>query len=320
MKRILFGLLVAAGLAGAADSRPTRSRPSRRSACRPSPSPPTTRRPPRRSPSGTSSSTTSGSAPPARWPAPPATTPKKAFTDSPLRTSEGIAKAGKKLTGTRNAPTVVNAAYFDAMFWDGRSPSLEDQSQHPFVNPVEMGLKDHQPILKIVRTDPAYVKAFEQVFGKKGAQVTMKEVQQAIAAFERTKVAGNSPFDRYFYGGEPKAPDRRAEARLRPLRQQGALRLLPRDRADAGPLHRQPLPQHRRRHQRHPEGRAGAGRGVPPGEGHPRRGGREGPRRQADLGARAASPSPGTSRGSAPSRRRRCATWPSPRPTCTTAA
>jgi cytochrome c peroxidase len=131
--------------------------------------------------------------------------PKKAFTDSPLRTSEGIVKAGKKLTGTRNAPTVVNAVYFETMFWDGRSPSLEDQAQHPFVNPVEMGLRNHEPILKIVRSDPAYVKAFEQVFGKKGREITMKEVQQAIAAFERTKVAGNSPFDRYFYGGDQKA-------------------------------------------------------------------------------------------------------------------
>jgi cytochrome c peroxidase len=130
---------------------------------------------------------------------------KKAFTDSPLRTSEGITKAGRKLTGTRNAPTVVNAVYFDSMFWDGRSASLEDQAQHPFLNPVEMGLKDHQPILKVVRKDPAYVKAFEQVFGKKGAQVTMKEVQQAIAAFERTQVSGNSAFDRYFYAGEEKA-------------------------------------------------------------------------------------------------------------------
>src|SRR5512144_1564848 len=62
--------------------------------------------------------------------------PKKAFTDSPLRTSEGIARAGRKLTGTRNAPTVVNAAYFESLFWYGRSSSLEDQSQHPFVNPV----------------------------------------------------------------------------------------------------------------------------------------------------------------------------------------
>jgi len=63
---------------------------------------------------------------------------EKAFTDSPLHVSEGI----MKLTGTRNAPTVVNAAYFRTLFWDGRSPSLEDQSLHPFLNPVEMGLKE----------------------------------------------------------------------------------------------------------------------------------------------------------------------------------
>ena len=74
----------------------------------------------------------------------------KAFTDSPLSVSEGI----NKLTGTRNAPTVVNAAYFTSMFWDGRSPSLEDQALHPFVNPVEMGLQNHEPILEIVRDRP----------------------------------------------------------------------------------------------------------------------------------------------------------------------
>lgn len=122
--------------------------------------------------------------------------PEKAFTDSPLKVSEGI----NGLTGTRNAPTVVNAAYMTTQFWDGRSPSLEDQSQHPFVNPVEMGLKDHQPILAIVRSDPEYVKAFQDVFGKKGDAVTMTEVMQSIAAFERTIVSGDSPFDRWYYG------------------------------------------------------------------------------------------------------------------------
>jgi cytochrome c peroxidase len=129
----------------------------------------------------------------------------KAFTDAPLRTSEGIKKSGKALTGTRNAPTVVNAAYFETMFWDGRSSSLEDQSQHPFVNPVEMGLRNYDDIVKICRTDPEYAKAFAQVFGVKGRDITMKHVQQAIAAFERTVVAGDSPFDRYFYGGDAKA-------------------------------------------------------------------------------------------------------------------
>jgi len=117
----------------------------------------------------------------------------KAFTDSPLRTSEGI----KKLTGTRNAPTVLNSAYMKTLFWDGRSPDLEDQSQHPFVNPVEMGLEDHQPILDIVRSDAEYIEAFREAFGKTGEAITMTEVMMAIAAFERTIVAGNSPFDRY---------------------------------------------------------------------------------------------------------------------------
>jgi cytochrome c peroxidase len=131
--------------------------------------------------------------------------PKKAFTDSPLQVSEGIEKDGKKLTGTRNAPTVVNAAYMTAQFWDGRSPSLEDQALHPFVNPVEMGLPDHEPILKIVRTDPEYAAAFQKVFGKSGDEITMDEVTKAIAAFERTKIAADSPFDRYFYGGEEDA-------------------------------------------------------------------------------------------------------------------
>lgn len=125
----------------------------------------------------------------------------KAFTDSPLVTSEGI----DKLTGSRNAPTVINSAYFPMMFWDGRSPTLEDQAQHPMINPVEMGLKDHAPVLAIVRSDPAYVKAFKEVFGVEGDKLAMTQVQQAIAAFERTVVAGNSPFDRWHFGGEANA-------------------------------------------------------------------------------------------------------------------
>lgn len=126
---------------------------------------------------------------------------KKAFTDSPLRVSEGI----NKLKGTRNAPTVVNAAYMHSMFWDGREPTLEAQSKQPFLNPVEMALPSHEPILKIVRSDPAYVAAFQAAFGKSGDQITMDEVSKAIAAFERTVVAGDSPFDRWYFKGERKA-------------------------------------------------------------------------------------------------------------------
>jgi len=126
---------------------------------------------------------------------------KKAFTDSPLKTSEG----NHKLTGARNAPTVINAAFFNTMFWDGRSSSLEDQSQFPMINPVEMGLPNHEPVLKIVREDPAYVEGFKKAFNKSGKDVTMDEVKKAIAAFERTVVSGDSPFDRWYFAGEANA-------------------------------------------------------------------------------------------------------------------
>jgi cytochrome c peroxidase len=125
----------------------------------------------------------------------------KAFTDSPLKVSEGI----RKLTGTRNAPTVVNSAYFSKLFLDGRVADLEEQSLNPLINPVEHGLKNHEPVLQIVRTDPEYIEAFKAVFGKSGEQVTMREVSLAIASFERTIVSGNSPFDRWYFGGDSKA-------------------------------------------------------------------------------------------------------------------
>lgn len=125
----------------------------------------------------------------------------KAFTDSPLKVSKGI----DDLRGTRNAPTVLNSAYNRTQFWDGRSPDLEDQARHPFLNPVEMGLKDHQPILDVIAADAEYGKSFVAAFGVSGAEVTIEHVLKAIAAFERTVISGDSPFDRYYFGGDEKA-------------------------------------------------------------------------------------------------------------------
>ncbi|MGR9114678.1 MAG: cytochrome-c peroxidase [Gammaproteobacteria bacterium] len=125
---------------------------------------------------------------------------KKAFTDG-LQVSVG--HSGK--TGTRNAPTVINAAFYRFQFWDGREPDLESQSKQPFINPVEGGLKDHTPILEIIRAAPEYVEAFESVFGVTGDQITMDHVAKAIASFERTLVSGDSPFDRYYFKGEKSA-------------------------------------------------------------------------------------------------------------------
>jgi len=126
----------------------------------------------------------------------------KGFTDH-KRVSEGF----NQLTGTRNAPTVINAAYMKTLFLDGREPDLEGQSTQPPVNPVEGGLPDHDAELKIIRSDPDYVKAFKAVFGVDRRHITMTEVSRAIASFERTIIAGDSPFDRYYYGGEKDALD-----------------------------------------------------------------------------------------------------------------
>jgi cytochrome c peroxidase len=74
-----------------------------------------------------------------------------------------------------------------------------------------MGLPGHDPVLAIVRTDPEYVAAFRKAFNKEPAQVTMKEVQQAIASFERTIVSGDAPFDRWWFGGDQKAISEQAK-------------------------------------------------------------------------------------------------------------
>ena len=72
--------------------------------------------------------------------------------------SEGI----HQLTGTRNAPTFVNAAYMKSQFWDGREPDLESQSAGPMTNPVEMGLASHEPVLEVIRGDRAYRRMFDR--------------------------------------------------------------------------------------------------------------------------------------------------------------
>ncbi|WP_321395320.1 cytochrome-c peroxidase [Emcibacter sp.] len=141
----------------------------------------------------------------------------KAFTDSPLSVSEGI----NGLTGTRNAPTVINAAYMHTQFWDGREPDLEEQSKGPFVNPVEMGLESHDPILEIVRSDKEYGKMFKKAFGISQKKISMDHVKKAIASFERTVIAGDSPFDRYMYGGDKTAMSEAAIRGMRVFRFEG---------------------------------------------------------------------------------------------------
>jgi cytochrome c peroxidase len=123
--------------------------------------------------------------------------PERVFSDG-LAQSVGI---GRKV-GTRNAPSLVNAGFQHSQFWDGRRSSLEAQAADPLVNPSEHGLPDHEAALRYVRQDPGYKNSFLSSFGVAPAEIRMWHVSAALAAFERTLIAGNSPFDRYFFTRE----------------------------------------------------------------------------------------------------------------------
>jgi len=108
-------------------------------------------------------------------------------------TSTGI--KGQK--GGRRAPPVSNAAYLPLQFWDGRAPSLEEQAKGPIENPVEMG-NTHEVMVRTVNDIPGYVEEFKAVFGE--TPITVDQVAKAIAAYERTIVTTDSPFDRFVRG------------------------------------------------------------------------------------------------------------------------
>lgn len=120
--------------------------------------------------------------------------PAKGWSDAGP-TSAGI--AGQR--GGRRSPPVSNAAYLPLQFWDGRAPSLEEQAKGPIANPIEMG-NTHDAMLKTVDNIPGYVEEFKAVFGE--PTVTIDQVALAIAAFERTVVTTDSPFDRYVRGDD----------------------------------------------------------------------------------------------------------------------
>jgi cytochrome c peroxidase len=120
----------------------------------------------------------------------------RGFTDR-RNVSEGI---GDHL-GRRSAPTTMNAALLQSMFWDGRAPSLEEQAKLPILNPVEMGHPDAASAVAAISGDPAYQDLFEKAYGR---APNYDDLGRAIASFERTLIFLDAPFDR-FAAGDAKA-------------------------------------------------------------------------------------------------------------------
>ena len=101
--------------------------------------------------------------------------------------------------GGRNAPTVFNAVFGTAQFWDGRAKDLEAQAGGPVLNPIEMASPSAH-VSEQLSAIPGYVAAFRSAFPGQDDPVTLANAQRAIAVFEATLITPNAPFDRYLRG------------------------------------------------------------------------------------------------------------------------
>lgn len=99
----------------------------------------------------------------------------------------------------RHAPTILNAAWIEPFFWDGRAPNLEEQAAGPITADVEMNGK-FEVIVETLRSIPDYVRWFDGMFPGEG--ITRETILVAIATYERTIVSGWAPFDRWVDGDE----------------------------------------------------------------------------------------------------------------------
>jgi cytochrome c peroxidase len=127
--------------------------------------------------------------------------PAKAFTDGRGR---AVGATGETLA--HSAMSLVNVAYNITYGWTNPDlQSLEAQMREPLLNehPIELGLAGREAsVCALLEGEPTYRAAFAEAFPEEPTPVTSKNVIKAIATFERTLIYGNSPFDRYVFGGD----------------------------------------------------------------------------------------------------------------------
>lgn len=125
--------------------------------------------------------------------------PALAFTDG---RAVSIGVEGR--LGQRNSPTILNALYNVAQFWDGRAKTLEDQAALPITNPSEMGQPSIEAAVARVAAVPEYQQMFQRVFGR---PVNGTDLVRSIASYERTQFAFDSAFDRFIAGDKSAISD-----------------------------------------------------------------------------------------------------------------
>jgi cytochrome c peroxidase len=135
--------------------------------------------------------------------------PEQGFTSNELATAVGI----EGRTVRRNAPTILNAAYLTRLFHDGREYSLEQQVWGPLLARNEMGNPAVGTVVRRLEELADYRGPFAAAFGDRGP--SMETVGQALASYQRTLVSGDSPFDRWYYGGDGTALGQAAQRGFR---------------------------------------------------------------------------------------------------------
>jgi cytochrome c peroxidase len=124
--------------------------------------------------------------------------PEMAFTDG-----QEISLSYPTTKNWRNAPTLINVAFFTYLFYDGRVRTLEDQAIFPMMSAFEMN-KNPDYLEEQIRQVPEYVDEFKKVFN---GEVTRERIAMAIAAFERTLISVDAPLDKYLKGDETALSD-----------------------------------------------------------------------------------------------------------------
>ncbi|WP_029006447.1 cytochrome-c peroxidase [Azorhizobium doebereinerae] len=121
--------------------------------------------------------------------------------------------------GARRAPTVFNAVFNVAQFWDGRAEDLKAQAKGPMQNPIEMNATAEQ-VVATAKSMPVYVSDFGRAFPGEPDPVTFDNVAKALEAFEATLITPGSRFDR-FLGGNDTALNDTEKAGLRVFMDKG---------------------------------------------------------------------------------------------------
>ena len=125
--------------------------------------------------------------------------PDQGFTQNDKPKSIGI----DDKIGRRNTPTLLNVAFAESLFSDGRSSSLEEQAWQPILAEDEMGNLSVSEVLDRISADNKYQNMFKDSFGEKS--INKNNVAVALSAYQRSLVSGGSAYDRWYYESEADA-------------------------------------------------------------------------------------------------------------------